>query len=229
MATRKRASSRSGLNRAVKAGRSALRTAERRLPPDVRKRIEKAIKDGQGRFDATVKDVRARVNKAAGQADVDRALKRLGELRKHVQTMVGNAAAAARTGRSAATSTARRATTRRTATRKAATRKTATRKTASRKTATRKTATRKTATRKAATRKTATRKPATRKAAPARSTPTRSTSTATARKPAARRTAPRRRTAPKPAVMPAPTIRYVPPAITEAPGPMPLHVETPES
>lgn len=214
MATRKRASSRSGLNRAVKAGRSALRTAERRLPPDVRKRIEKAIKDGQGRFDATVKDVRARVNKAAGQADVDRALKRLGELRKHVQTMVGNAAAAARTGRSAATSTARRATTRRTATRKAATRKTA-----SRKTATRKTATRKTATRKAATRKTA----------PARSTPTRSTSTATARKPAARRTAPRRRTAPKPAVMPAPTIRYVPPAITEAPGPMPLHVETPES
>jgi len=219
MATRKRASSRSGLNRAVKAGRSALRTAERRLPPDVRKRIEKAIKDGQGRFDATVKDVRARVNKAAGQADVDRALKRLGELRKHVQTMVGNAAAAARTGRSAATSTARRATTRRTATRKAATRKTATRKTASRKTATRKTATRKTATRKAATRKTA----------PARSTPTRSTSTATARKPAARRTAPRRRTAPKPAVMPAPTIRYVPPAITEAPGPMPLHVETPES
>ena len=219
MATRKRASSRSGLNRAVKAGRSALRTAERRLPPDVRKRIEKAIKDGQGRFDATVKDVRARVNKAAGQADVDRALKRLGELRKHVQTMVGNAAAAARTGRSTATSTARRATTRRTATRKAATRKTATRKTASRKTATRKTATRKTATRKAATRKTA----------PARSTPTRSTSTATARKPAARRTAPRRRTAPKPAVMPAPTIRYVPPAITEAPGPMPLHVETPES
>jgi hypothetical protein len=214
MATRKRASSRSGLNRAVKAGRSALRTAERRLPPEVRKRIEKAIKDGQGRFDATVKDVRARVNKAAGQADVDRALKRLGELRKHVQTMVGNAAAAARTGRSTATSTARRATTRRAATRKAATRKTASRKTATRKTA---------------TRKTATRKPATRKAAPARSTPTRSSSTAPARKPAARRTAPRRRTAPEPAVMPEPTIRYVPPAITEAPGPMPLHVERPES
>jgi len=74
MATRKRASPRSRLNRAVKAGRAALRSAEKRVPPDVRKQIDRSIKDGQKRLDAAVKDVRKRVNQAARQADLDRVM-----------------------------------------------------------------------------------------------------------------------------------------------------------
>ena len=46
MAARKRSSTQSKLlNRAVKAGRSALRQAQRRLPPDVRKQIERMTKE----------------------------------------------------------------------------------------------------------------------------------------------------------------------------------------
>ncbi|TMG28513.1 MAG: hypothetical protein E6H97_04555 [Chloroflexi bacterium] len=41
----------------MKAGRKALRQAEKRIPPDLRRQIERGIKDGQERFDATVKDI----------------------------------------------------------------------------------------------------------------------------------------------------------------------------
>ena len=215
MATRKRTSSRSRINRAVKAGRTALRQAERRLPPDVRRGVEKAIKDGQSRFDATIKDVRTRVNKAAGQADVDRAIKRLRDLTKLVQTTAGNMAKAARGGSRSAASTASR--TRRTATRRASTRKAATRTPAARKAATRKAAAR-----KPAAPRTSRSSSTSRRAAPTASTP----STTTAARPATRRAAVRR-AATTPSTMPEPTIRYVPPSMPEAPGPVPERVEWP--
>jgi hypothetical protein len=187
MATRKRTSSRSRIDRAVKAGRTALRQAERRIPPDVRKQLERTVKDGQVRFDRTFKELRTRVTKAAGQADLDRARKNLESLRKQVEDMVR---AFAQRSRVPAGTTARRTT--RTA---PSGRRTATRKTAS------------------------TPRTTTRKAAAAR----KSTATA-ARKTTTRRTAPRRKatTAAEPAV------RYVPPSIQEAPGPMPERVEMPE-
>lgn|SRR5487761_208505 len=134
MAARKRASTQSKLlNRAVKAGRSALRQAQRRLPPDVRKQIEKTVKEGQKTVYTAIKQVESRLDRTARQADLEKALKRLDELSRQLRNMAAAAASAA-AARSASP------TTRRPATRKAATRKTATSKAATRKASTRKAA-----------------------------------------------------------------------------------------
>jgi polyhydroxyalkanoate synthesis regulator phasin len=133
MAARKRASTQSKfLNRAVKAGKSALRQAQRRLPPDVRKQIEKTVKDGQKTVHAAIKQVETRLDRTARQADLEKALKRLDELSRQVRNMAAAAAASAAAARTSGP------TTRRAATRKSATRATATRKTATRKASTRK-------------------------------------------------------------------------------------------
>lgn len=148
MATRKRPSSRSRLNQAVSAGRSALRRAERRLPPDLRQQIERSVKDGQKTFEGALKEIRSRVNQAALQADLDKALKRLDGLGKQVERLARSAASGAGVG--------------------------AARKPAARKPAARKPAARKPAARKPAARKPAAPKRATPKAAAARrSTPRR--------------------------------------------------------
>ena len=139
MPTRRRPTPRSPLNRAVKAGKKALRQAEKRIPPDLRRQIERGIKDGQKRFDATVKDVRSRVSKATAPGEIDRALKRFSGLSKQFEGL-------------ARTLTARAA---------AATRGTAPQRTTTRRTATRRTTT--------AKRKPVARKPAARKPAPRRS------------------------------------------------------------
>src|SRR5260370_9603469 len=86
MATKKRTSPRSRLlKRAVKAGRSYLRQAERRLPPDVRKQIDRSIKDGQKTIEGALKQLRTRVDRTASQVDLEKALKRLDGLSKQVQ------------------------------------------------------------------------------------------------------------------------------------------------
>src|SRR5437660_1585814 len=70
MAKKKRASSRSKfLNRAVKAGRSYLREAERRLPPDVRRQIDRSIKDGQKTVHGDPGPVPARTGRLAQGAE----------------------------------------------------------------------------------------------------------------------------------------------------------------
>src|SRR5216684_6650904 len=110
MATKKRASSRSRfLNRAVKAGRSYLRQAEKRLPPGVRKQIDRSIKDGQKAFEGALKQLRSRVDRTASQVDLEKALNRLDALSKQVQQIAR--AASSRPGASPKR-------TRRTATRK---------------------------------------------------------------------------------------------------------------
>jgi len=146
MATRKRASSQSRLlNRAVKAGRSYLRQAERRLPPEVRKQIDRSIKDGQKTVEGAIKQLRTRLDRTANQVDLERALKRLDSLSKQVQQL-----ARAASSRTTAATAARR-TTRKPATRRAATR-----------------STRRSTSRAAAAKPPATRKPAARRAAPRR-------------------------------------------------------------
>src|SRR6266851_3158270 len=92
MATKKRASSRSRLlKRAVKAGRSYLRQAERRLPPDVRKQIDRSIKDGQKTFEGALKQLRIRLDRTASQVDLEKALNRLDGLSKQVQAIARSA------------------------------------------------------------------------------------------------------------------------------------------
>src|SRR6266849_2448823 len=133
MAKKKRASSRSRLlNRAVKAGRSYLRQAERRLPPDVRKQIDRSIKDGQKTFDGALKQLRARLDRTASQVDLERALKRLEGLSKQVQQIARSA-----TSRPAAPTATRRSA-RRPATRKSAAKPASATAAAPRKAATRK-------------------------------------------------------------------------------------------
>jgi len=128
MATRKRASSRSRqtslVGRAVKAGRKALRQAERRVPPDLRKQVERSIKDGQKTLKAAIDQLQVQIRKTAKQADVDKALKRLEGLSKQVQQIARNAATGAPAGptRRAASTTKRATARRKPATRKAPTR-----------------------------------------------------------------------------------------------------------
>ena len=146
MAKKKRASSRSRLlNRAVKAGRSYLRQAERRLPPDVRKQIDRSIKDGQKTFEGAIKQLRTRVDRTASQVDLERALKRLDGLSKQVQALARSASSRA-TSRPTAATPAKRTT--------------------------RRPAARRTATKAAAAKPAAARKPAARRAAPRRRAPT---------------------------------------------------------
>jgi polyhydroxyalkanoate synthesis regulator phasin len=146
MAARKRASTRSKLlNRAVKAGRSALRQAQRSLPPDVRKQIDKTVKEGQKTIHIAIKQVETRLDRTARQADLEKAMKRLDQLSKQMRNLATAAAASASS------------------------------RTAAARPATRKTTTRKAATRKPAPRKPTTRKAATVKAAPARRTTRRTT------------------------------------------------------
>jgi peptidoglycan hydrolase CwlO-like protein len=133
MATKKRTSSRSRLlKRAVKAGRSYLRQAERRLPPDVRKQIDRSIKDGQKTIEGALKQLRTRVDRTASQVDLEKALKRLDGLSKQVQAIARSAtsrpAAAKPARRTARRPAARRRTTKAAAPKAAATAKPATRK-----------------------------------------------------------------------------------------------------
>lgn len=88
MAARKRASTQSKLlNRAVKAGRSALRQAEKRVPPDVRKQLERTIQDGQKTIHTAIKQVQIRLDRTARQADLDKAMKRLEALSNQVRNL----------------------------------------------------------------------------------------------------------------------------------------------
>jgi polyhydroxyalkanoate synthesis regulator phasin len=122
MAARKRASTRSKLlKQAVKAGRSALREAQRRMPPDVRRQIERTVEDGQKTMHTAIKQVQARLDRTARQADLDMAMKRLEALTRQVRNLASSAAAS-RTSRPAR---------RKPASRKAPTRKPSARKPAS--------------------------------------------------------------------------------------------------
>jgi peptidoglycan hydrolase CwlO-like protein len=140
MATKKRASSRSRLlKRAVKAGRSYLRQAEKRLPPDVRKQIDRSIKDGQKTFEGALKQLRTRLDRTASQVDLEKALKRLDGLSKQVQAIARSAtarpAAPTPTRRAARRPAASRRTTRAASPKAAAPAKAATRKAPVRRTA----------------------------------------------------------------------------------------------
>ncbi|MGA7912121.1 MAG: hypothetical protein WCC30_11330, partial [Candidatus Dormiibacterota bacterium] len=79
------------MGRAVRAGRKALREAESRVPADLRRQLERRIREGEKSLQAAIKQVRAQVKEAAKQADVDKALKRLDGLSKQVQQLARGA------------------------------------------------------------------------------------------------------------------------------------------
>jgi polyhydroxyalkanoate synthesis regulator phasin len=120
MAARKRASTQSKLlNRAVKAGRSALRQAEKRVPPDLRKQLERTIQDGQKTIHIAIKQVQTRLDRTARQADLDKAMKRLEALSNQVRNLAARTTSPAPAARPAR----RKPVTRKPAARKPAARK----------------------------------------------------------------------------------------------------------
>ena len=143
MAAKKRASTRSKLlRRAVKAGRSAIREANKRVPPDVRKQIERTVQDGQKTFHTAIKQVQTRLDRTARQADLDKAMKRLDNLAKQVRKIAAGTVASSNSRPARRKPATRRAATRKPAARKPAARKTAARKPAAKRTTARRTTSR---------------------------------------------------------------------------------------
>src|ERR1700682_2254220 len=96
MATRKRKTSRVSrtdlVGRAVQAGRKALREAESRVPSDVRRQLERSVKDGQKTLKTAIDQLQTQIRRTAKQADVEKALKRLDGLSRQVQELARAAA-----------------------------------------------------------------------------------------------------------------------------------------
>jgi hypothetical protein len=144
----------------MKAGRKALRQAESRVPPDLRKQLERTIKDGQKTLRTAIDQLETQVRRNAKQADIDRVFKRLDGLSKQVQKMARNATSG--TPARASSTTRRVATPKRRAT-----------STAKRRTPPRKPSARKAVAPEASTEAAA---PARRRSSPRRSSPRRATS-----------------------------------------------------
>jgi hypothetical protein len=94
------------------------------VPSDVRRQLERSIRDGQKTLKTAIDQLQVQVRRTAKQADVEKALRRLEGLSKQVQQIARDAASRGSTSARRATSTRRRATT----TAKRTTRKAATTK-----------------------------------------------------------------------------------------------------
>ena len=204
MATKRRASSRSRRStlvaRAFSAGKKALREAESRVPPDLRRQLERSIKDGQKTLKTAIDQLQVQVRRTAKQADVERALKRLEGLSKQVQQLARDASSR---GAARASSGARRA-----APAKRSVSRTAKRATSAAERTVKQT---KSVVKRAKSTAKRTAGSATKTARSTARRPTPSSRSATARRTAPRRS-PRRTTTPRP------EIRYIPPA--QEPGSM---------
>src|SRR5438067_13758507 len=83
MAKRKRTTRRTGIvGRAVSAGRQALKEAESPVPPDLRRQLERRLKDADKTARAAIKQLQTQVKRASTRADVNSALNRLDGLTK---------------------------------------------------------------------------------------------------------------------------------------------------
>lgn len=110
MATRKRATRQSSMvDRAVNAGRVALREAEKRVPPDLRRLVQRRLKDADKTARAAIKQLQAQAKKASTRADVNTVLKRIDGLTKQARQIAGGRRPAAAPARRRATTTTRKA------------------------------------------------------------------------------------------------------------------------
>lgn len=124
MAKRKRTTSRSGLvGRAVTAGRKALKEAESRVPPDVRKQVERRIRDANKTVQAAIKEAQVQVRRARSRSDVTSFLKRLDGFTKQAKQLARGTSTRRSTAKRAAPAARKAATARKPATRKAAPKK----------------------------------------------------------------------------------------------------------
>lgn len=112
MGKRKRTSRRTGLvDRAVRVGRRALKEAESRVPADLRRQVDRRLKDADKTARAAIKQLQAQVQRASTRADVNTVLKRIDSLTKQARQIAsgtGARTAAARTRTPTRRSTAAR-------------------------------------------------------------------------------------------------------------------------
>ena len=111
MGKRKRTSRRTTIvDRAVRAGRRALKEAESRVPPDVRRQVERRMKDADKTARAAIKRLQTQVRRASTRADVNSVLKQIVALTKQARQIIsGTATRPAASRRRTATTTRRTA------------------------------------------------------------------------------------------------------------------------
>ena len=79
------------VGQARKAAEGAVKDLQKRLPPDLVKQIERSLERGQKALDGSLKQVQARLNRTASQTDVDRLTRRIDDLTRQVNRLVGAA------------------------------------------------------------------------------------------------------------------------------------------
>src|SRR5438552_2363409 len=111
MGKRKRTTRRpSGLvGRAVRAGRRALKEAESRVPPDLRRQVERRLKEADKTARAAIKTHQVQVRRASTRADVNSVLKRIDGLTKQARQIARGTSTRATTTRRRTTTTVKRA------------------------------------------------------------------------------------------------------------------------
>ena len=94
MAKRKRATRQTGIiDRAVSAGRRALREAEKRVPPDLRRQLQRQLKDADKMARAAISQLQIQARKASTRADVNSVLRRIDGLTKQARQIALGASA----------------------------------------------------------------------------------------------------------------------------------------
>jgi hypothetical protein len=79
------------VGQARKAAEGAVKDLQKRLPPDLVKQIERSLERGQKALDGSLKQIQARLNRTASQTDVDRLTRRIDDLSRQVNRLVGAA------------------------------------------------------------------------------------------------------------------------------------------
>ena len=119
MGKRKRAPQRNDLvGRAVRVGRRALKEAESRLPADLRRQLDRRLKDADKTARAAIKQLQVQVKRASTRADVNSVLKRIDGLTRQARQIAKGAGSRPAPAKRRAATSAKRAAPR---TRKAAT------------------------------------------------------------------------------------------------------------
>src|SRR5918912_608777 len=92
--TRPRASSSASENAGLvdlarKVTESVARDLQKRLPAELVRQVERSVGQGQKAMQASLRQVEARVSRTASQQDVDRLTRRIDELSRQVNKLVG--------------------------------------------------------------------------------------------------------------------------------------------
>ncbi|HUE67470.1 MAG TPA: hypothetical protein VMP38_04745, partial [Candidatus Acidoferrum sp.] len=75
----------------MSAGRRALKEAESRIPPDLRRQLDRRLKDADKTARAAIKQLQVQVKRASTRGDVNNLLKRIDSLTKQARQIASGA------------------------------------------------------------------------------------------------------------------------------------------